>query len=158
MIDFHKVQTEDDIQIFVKLKVELVQYHAKYARKRGIVDAEINEYNYEHARKHIFDRESFLLKLNNIVIGILQIEKQQSEVDNNPILYVHALYFCEKYRDKGLGIHVLKYLCNTFRLRIECLCWYGIPASNLYQKVGFENMYTRYFLPLDNRFYDSDQN
>lgn len=158
MIDFHKVQTEEDIQIFAKLKVELVQYHAEYARKRGIADAEINEYNYEHACKNIFDRESFLLKLNNMVIGILQIEKQLSEVDNNPILYVHALYFCKKYRDKGLGVHVLNYLCNTYRLRIECLCWYGIPASSLYQKIGFQNMYTRYFLPLDNRFYDSDQN
>lgn len=158
MIDFHKVQTEEDMQIFAKLKVELVQYHAEYARKRGIADAEINEYNYEHACKHIFDRESFLLKLNNMVIGILQIEKQLSEVDNNPILYVHALYFCKKYRDKGHGVHVLKYLCNTYRLRIECLCWYGIPASSLYPKIGFQNMYTRYFLPLDNRFYDSDQN
>lgn len=158
MIEYYRVQTEDDIQIFAKLKVELVQYHAEYVRKCGIVDTEINEYNYEHACKHIFDRESFLLKLNNMVIGILQIQKQQSEVDNNPILYVHALYFCKGYRDKGFGIHVLKHLCNTFRLRIECLCWYGIPASKLYQKVGFENMYTRYFLPLDNRFYDSDQN
>ena len=76
MVDFHKVQTEDDIQIFAKLKVELVQYHTEYARKQGIFDTEIKEYNYEHACNHIFDRESFLLKLSNTIIGILQFEKR----------------------------------------------------------------------------------
>lgn len=158
MIEFQKVQTEKEIQIFAKLKIELVQYHTEYAHEHGIDDIDIKKYDYEHACEHVFSRESFLLKLHNLVIGILQIEKQQSEIDNNPILYVHALYFREEYRNKGFGVHVLKYLCNTYKLRIECLCWYDIPASNIYQKVGFKSMYTRYFLPLNNRFYDSDQN
>lgn len=158
MIKFQKVQTKEDIRIFARLKIELVKYHMEYARKHGIADMDIEKYDYEHACENVFNRESFLLKLHNVVIGILQTEKQQSEIDGNPILYVHALYFCEEYRDKGFGIYVLKYLCNTYKLRIECTCWYDIPASNLYQKVGFKNMYTRYFLPLDNCFYDSDQN
>ena len=158
MIEIQKVQTEDEIQIFANLKVQLIKYHAEYAHMQHIYDTEVSSYNYERARKHIFDRESFLIKLNNNVVGILQIEKQISEIDNEPILYVHALYFCNKYRDKGLGIFVLKYLCKTYKLRIECSCWYDIPARQLYEKLGFKTMYTRYFLPVNNHFYDSDQN
>ncbi len=158
MLKIQKVQTKQDIQIFSKLKIQLMQYHAEYAHINGIDDYKIKKYDYGCACKHVFDRDSFLLKLNNNVIGILQTEKQISEIDNQIILYVHSLYFEEKYRDKGFGIYVLKYLINTYKLRIECSCWYDIPASQLYKKIGFRNLYTRYFLPLDNRFYDSDQN
>lgn len=158
MLKFRKVQTQEEIQVFANMKIQLSQYHAKYAYIQGIHDSVISEYDYERVCKNIFNRESFLLQLNDTTVGILQTEKQISEIDNTSILYIHALYFCEKYRDKGLGIHVLKYLCNTYKLRIECSCWYDIPAAQLYEKLGFKNMYTRYFLPMNNPFYDSDQN
>lgn len=155
MIKFYKVQTEEDIKIFADLEICLAQYHEEYARRQGINDSVEPESNYERTYKHIFIRDSFLIKLNNTVIGIMQTEIQTSEIDMEPILYVHALYFCEKYRNKGLGGYVLKFLCNTYNLRIECSCWYDIPASHVYEKIGFKKMYTRYFLPLDNQFYDS---
>ena len=158
MLQIQKVQSQEDIMLFSSLKIELAQYHAKYACMQGITDSEIAHYNEESVHQNIFKRESYLLKFPQKVVGILQYEQQISEIDNNPIIYVHALYFAEQYQNKGWGIYVLKHLCNTYNLRIECSCWYDIPASNTYEKIGFKRMYTRYFLPLDNRFYDSDQN
>ena len=158
MFTIDKVQSEADITFFAKLKVELVQYHAQYAKEQGITDLEVEYYDYEHAAANIFTRESYLLKLNNTVVGILQYEQQISEIDKSPIIYVHALYFIDKYRNVGFGIYVLKFLCRTYHIRIECSCWYDIPASQIYKKIGFKEMYTRYFLPIDNQFYESDQN
>ena len=158
MLIIEKVQSEADIAIFSKLKIELVQYHAKYAKDQGINDLEVEYYDYERAVENIFTRESYLLKLSNTVIGILQFEQQISDIDNCPIIYVHALYFIEQYRNIGLGIYALRFLCSTYHLRIECSCWYNIPASQTYRKIGFKELYTRYFLPTDNRFYESDQN
>ena len=158
MLTFKKVQSDEDIKIFAELKLELIEYHKKYAQTLGIADFEIENYNYNSACKHIHSRESYILQLNAIDVGILQFEHQISDIDNTNILYVHSLYICEKYRNKTLGIQVLKYLCNTYHIRIECSCWYDIPAAQLYEKIGFNKMYTRYFLTTDNRFYDSDQN
>lgn len=158
MLKIEKVQTMEDIKIFADFKIQLLRYHEEYALNLGIIDSEVNNYSYEDACRNIFNRESFILKLDNIAVGILQVEKQISEIDNNPILYVHSLYFSKQYRDKGFGVYVLKFLCKTYRLRIECSCWYNIPATKLYKKIGFKNLYTRFFLPFDNHFYDSDQN
>lgn len=158
MLQIQKVQSEEDIQIFTSLKIELAKYHEQYACMQGILDSEIVHYNKESVYQNIFTRESYLLKVREKVVGILQFEKQISEIDNNPILYVHALYFSEQYQNKAWGIYVLKYLCNTYNMRIECSCWYDIPALKIYEKIGFKRMFTRYILPMDNHFYDSDQN
>ncbi|MBQ4122633.1 GNAT family N-acetyltransferase [bacterium] len=158
MLTLKKVQSDEDIKIFAKLKLELIEYHKMYAQMAGITDFEIENYDYSSACKHINSRESYILQINTTDIGILQFDHQISDIDNANILYVHSLYICEKYRNKAFGIQVLKYLCNKYHTRIECSCWYDIPATQLYEKIGFKKMYTRYFLTTDNRFYDSDQN
>lgn len=158
MLEIREVHTQDELLILGQLKVELMQYHVGYAEKLGIHDCEICDYSLEQALSTVSSRHSYLFFRSKEAVGMAQVEEQVSQVDQVPILFVHGIYIKPGARNKSIGGIFLRYLTRKYRKRIECECWYGIPANELYQKAGFRPIMTRYVLPMSSRFYGSDQN
>lgn len=158
MLRIKQIYDGTDLLVLGTLKLELMQYHLEYAAKIGISDKELLQYTLEQALATASSRDSFLLLEDNATIGMAQVEEQISDVDENPILFVHGVYIRPGARQNGIGKAFFQYLCRRYKKRIECECWYGLPASALYEKAGFKPMLTRYVLPISNRLYGSDQN
>lgn len=158
MVDIKEICTKEDLLIMGSLKIELMQYHLQYALQFGIDDIELIQYDLEQALSTAESRNNFLFIRDNTPVGMAQVEEQISDVDGMPILFVHGIYIKPSARNSSIAGIFLRYLCRRYKKRIECECWYDLPASILYQKAGFKPMVTRYVLPLSNRFYGSDQN
>lgn len=158
MLRIKQVYDQEDILALGNLKMELMQYHLEYAAKIGINDKELLQYTLEQALSTAQSRDNFLFLEGDKTVGMAQVEEQVSAVDDSPILFVHGIYISPNARHYNLGGFFLRYLCRRYKKRIECECWYGLPASTLYEKAGFRPMLTRYVLPTSSRFYGSDQN
>lgn len=158
MFEIREAHTRDDLLTVGRLKIELMRYHIEYAEKMGIHDYEISEYSMEQALSTASSRDSYLFLRNNAAVGMAQVEEQISQEDQSPILFVHCIYIMHGARNQSIGGVFLRYLTRKYHKRIECECWYGIPATALYEKAGFQPMMTRYVLPMSSRFYGSDQN
>lgn len=158
MLHIKQVYDQEDILTLGKLKMELMQYHLEYAAKIGINDKELLQYSLEQALSTAPSRDNFIFLADDEVVGMAQVEEQISTVDDNPILFVHGIYIRPNARHYSIGGIFLRYLCRRYKKRIECECWYGLPASVLYEKAGFRPMLTRYILPVSSRFYGSAQN
>lgn len=158
MLYYRQVYDNKDLLALGNLKVELMQYHLEYAAKIGIDDKELLHYSLEQALSTVATRDNYIFVLDNEVIGMSQVEEKVSAVDEKPILFVHGIYIRPGTQHEGIGGFFLRYLCRKYKKRIECECWYGLPASALYEKAGFKPMLTRYVLPMSSHFYGSDQN
>lgn len=160
MIEIKMIMPEDDalVKILSEYKLKLMAYHNQYAMELNIDDTELREYTKEKALATLSKRDSYLILLNGNHIGYIQVEKQKSAVDNADILFVHGIYIQEEYQNCGFAMKALQFICKKYKLRIECECWYGLPAAKIYEKMGFKKIVTRYFLSTDNKYYDSDQN
>lgn len=158
MLSIRQVYKQEDLLILGKMKMELMRYHLEYAAQLGIDDKELLQYTLDQALSTTGERDNYLFYADDEPIGIAQVEEQISYVDNLPILFVHGIYIKPDARNQSIGGIFLRYICSKYKKRIECECWYNIPASVLYQKAGFRPIMTRYTLPLSSRFYGSDQN
>lgn len=158
MLSIKQIYSEEDLLTLGQLKLELMQYHLEYAEQFGIKDSELLQYTLQKALSTTSSRDNFLFFMNDEPVGMAQVEEQISPVDNTPILFVHSMYIKPNTRNHSIGGIFLRRLCKKYKKRVECECWYNIPASELYKKIGFQPMVTRYVLPLSNRFYGSAQN
>ena len=156
-----KMLTPDDndcLRILAEYKLKLMKYHHRYAKELNINDEVLITYNAEKALATLSHRDSYLIYLNEKHIGYIQVEIQKSAVDNSDILFVHGIYIQDEYQNRGFALRALQFICKKYKLRIECECWYDLPAAKIYEKIGFKKIFTRYFLPTDSEYYDSDQN
>lgn len=158
MLHIKQVYDQENLLALGNLKMELMQYHLEYAAQIGINDKELLQYTLEQALSTAPSRDNFIFLVNGEIVGMAQVEEQVSAVDDSPILFVHGIYIRPKARHYGIGVIFLRYLCRRYRKRVECECWYGLPATTLYEKAGFKPMVTRYALPTSSQFYGSDQN
>lgn len=158
MLRIKQIYDGTDLLVLGTLKLELMQYHLEYAAKIGISDKELLQYTLEQALSTASSRDNFIFLADGEIVGMAQVEGQVSAVDDSSILFVHNIYIRPNARHYGIGGFFLRYLCRRYKKRIECECWYGLPASALYEKAGFKPMLTRYVLPASSRFYGSDQN
>jgi GNAT superfamily N-acetyltransferase len=78
-----------------------------------------------------------------------QVQEQISDIDRVPILFVYSIYIRSFARGRGISNKYLSFLCERYQKRIECECWYDIPANVLYLQNGFRPIVTRYMLPLN---------
>ena len=158
MLRIKQVYDQEDLLALGNLKMDLMQYHLEYAAQIGINDKELLQYTLEQALSTAPARDNFLFLVDGEIVSMAQVEEQVSTVDDNPILFVHGIYIRPNARHYSIGGFFLRYLCRRYKKRIECECWYGLPASTLYEKAGFKPMVTRYVLPASSRFHGSDQN
>ena len=54
------------------------------------------------------------------------------------------MFIDKNYRNMGIGTRVLNKLKEKLNYRIELECWYGMPANELYKKLGMKQIKTRY--------------
>ena len=142
-----EVNSDKDIEVFGKYKVELIKYHQQYAQKLGLFDSVVDNYSYEDAIRHINEEGyfQFLIQLNNETVGIMEYQITDSIIDKKKILYIKKLYIKDNFRGKGIGKKVIESL-KKLNYRIELECWYGMPANNLYKSLGMKKIKTRYML------------
>lgn len=158
MLRIKQVYDQEDLLALGSLKMDLMQYHLEYSAQIGINDKELLQYTLEQTLSTALARDNFIFLVDGEIVGMAQVEEQVSAVDDSPILFVHSIYIKPNFRHYSIGGLFLRYLCRRYKKRIECECWYGLPASNLYEKAGFKPMVTRYALPSNSRFHGSDQN
>jgi len=158
MLEFREIHTSDELGILGDMKLSLMNYHKGFAEKCGIADVELSGYSLEQALCTADVRISFLFYLDDVPVGMSQVQEQISNVDKESILFVHSIYIESSAQHQNIGAQFLKYLCHRFKKRIECECWYDIPAGKIYERLGFFPMVTRFVLPLTSHFYGSDQN
>lgn len=138
---------DNDIKIFGKYKVELIKFHQQYAKKLGLFDNVVDNYNYNDAIRHINQKGyfQFLIQLENEIVGIVEYQITNSDIDKKEILYIKDLFVDDKFRGKGIGKEVMR-LLKTLKYRIELECWYQIPANNLYKSLGMQEIKKRYMI------------
>lgn len=160
MLRIKQVHDQEELLALGNLKLDLMQYHLEYADHIDINDKELLHYTIEQALSTALLRDNFIFQIDNGIVGMAQVEEQVSSVDNSPspILFVHGIYIRPHARHLNIGKIFLQYLCHRYKKRVEGECWYGLPASTLYEKAGFKPMVTRYVLPASSQLYGSDQN
>lgn len=146
-ISLKKLNSNNDIEIFGKYKVELIKFHQQYAKKLGLFDTVVDNYSYDTAIRHINEEGyyQFLIQVENTPVGIIEYQITTSDIDKKEILYIKDLYIDNNFRGKGIGKKVIK-LLKELNYRIELECWYEIPANNLYKSLGMHEIKTRYML------------
>ena len=132
-----KIDCDNDIEIFGKYKVELIKFHQQYAQKLGLFDA----------IRHIDEKGyfQFLIQVENEIVGIIEYQITNSDIDKKEILYIKNFYIEENFRGKGIGKEIMK-LLKKLNYRIELECWYEMPANNLYKSLGMREIKTRYMM------------
>ena len=145
-IKLKKLSSKSDIDLFAKYKVELIKSHQQYAEKIGLIDQKVNDYDEKDAIRHMGKSNDyqFIIVYNNHGVGILEYNIETSEIDGLKIIYLKNIFIDNKYRNLGIGSDVLLELRRQTNLRIELECWYGMPANDLYKKLGMKELKTRY--------------
>ncbi len=147
MIVLSPLLSKTEEEMFLRAKVQLIQYHYCYALACGIDDSEIRDYDLLSARNSMIGRENFLVKLDNIPVGMVQYQITKSALDDANIVFVHSLYIFDDFQNKGIAYWLLRQLFLMYaNHRIECECWYNIPAEVQYEKIGFRTLYSRLFI------------
>ena len=158
MLTIIEATTEDELRVLASFKLELMQYHIEYATRIGIADRELMQYCLEQALSTAHCRINYLLMWSGEPVGMSQVQEQISNIDFEPMLFIHSIYITASARENRISSQYLEFLCKKYSRRIECECWYGIPAGKLYEQAGFLPMVTRYCLPTISYRYGSDQN
>lgn len=141
------VKSEKDIEKFGNYKVDLIKYHQQYANKIGLFDDVIANYDYNRAIRHIKENNffSFFIQIEDEIVGILEYQITNSDIDKKEILYLKNMYIMEQFRGNGIGKQVMQ-LLKKLNYRIELECWYEIPAKKLYKSLGMKEIKTRYMI------------
>lgn len=142
-----KVETNDDIKQFGKLKVELIKYHQQYANHLGLQDEIVEKYSYEDAVRNVGkpDYCQFLIMDKDNPIGIMEYQFVDSDIDSTKILYLKNMYVKASKRGKGVGTQIITEL-KKLGYRIELKCWYGMPSNRMYRNLGAKEVKTHYML------------
>ncbi len=142
-----KLDSNNEIETFAKYKVKLIKFHQQYAQKLGLFDSVVESYNFQDAIRHIDEKGyfQFLILLESEIIGIIEYQITNSDIDKNEILYIKDIYIDDNFRGKGIGKEVINSL-KKLNYRIELECWYEMPANNLYKSLGMRVIKTRYMM------------
>ena len=123
-----------EIQPFKKEDIkEIVEISYKFWKKNGIYS--ISFYN-----QRIIEQLSFVLKINNKLVGCCLCENLGNKISSISLLMIDDIY-----QNQGFGKFLLKYCLENLKYKgfIFCqlhVCTTNYKAMNLYEKFGFERM------------------
>ena len=145
-INLRKVETKDDIDLFANYKLDLIKSHESYAQEIGLIDNKVNSYTKEDAIRNINKEDfyQFIINFNNIDIGFIEYNIEISDIDLEKIIYIKNIFIDNNYSNMGIGTMVLNKLKVKLNYIIDLECWYGMPANELYKKLGMKQIKTRY--------------
>ncbi|MFP5115326.1 GNAT family N-acetyltransferase [Bacillaceae bacterium C204] len=128
---------------------QILKENAVWFQSKGI-----NQWSYlvdggEYAEIHraILSEETFVLDMDNKVIGTFTVSSKQSDWDreiwgesNAPSIYIHRLALGLDYKGNGLGLETLQWIEDNFAdrvryLRLDCVA-HNQKLNQFYQNCG----------------------
>lgn len=145
-IDLIKV-TQENLNVFAKLKVIEIHYHKKYADISNITDTETLNYTETDATSHFCEKDyyQYLISVNYETVGILEYKLTTASVSSKNICELCNIYIVEEQQNKGYATDIISYLKKTYHT-LELDVYYNLQSKELYKSLGFKEIYSRMIL------------
>lgn len=139
----------DYLEYYKRKTLELIKYHIEFAKRLGFNDIVCEEYTESKvaAKMTMPNNKCFVITSSGEKIGVLRIELNSQ----TRTIIIHSVMIDEQYRNSGYFekvIDTLKHYFTGYEF-IELECWYDIPAHNVYEHLGFKEVYRGYRLDLN---------
>lgn len=139
-INLKEVEEKEVIK-YADIVLNLCKEHFAMRKKIGYkdYDNEINNYNHYNIIGNFKRRGTlyYFIVNNDNIIGTIASYEQNSEINNEPIIYIDSFYIYPEYRNKGFGKQTLMELKKKNPTKkIELHCLYGNDAEEFYEKIG----------------------
>ena len=136
-----KTVTEDKLFEYANIVLKLCKEHFELRNKIGYEDYEheMENYNIYNIIGKFKNRgvNYYFITNNNQVIGTIASYEQNSEINNEPIIYVDSFYILPEYRKMGFGKKTIEEIKKKiYPKKIELHCLYGNDAEAFYDKIG----------------------
>lgn len=128
------------IDTYVDMKILEIQSHIPYAEKMGYFDNVCNNYSKQQAYDYLDTCETYLIRLSDekqTIAGFFQIAPNDA-FDQNGIT-LDNIYVKDEFRSLGIAKQVIEMLTEKHE-SIILECFYGIPALELWKKLGFREI------------------
>lgn len=137
---FLEIVTEKNLLEYANIVLKLCKEHFKLRKKIGYEDYEQEEENFNvYNIIGEFKKQGtnyYFIKSNNRIVGTIASYERNSEINNEPIIYVDSFYILPEYRKMGLGKKTLEEIKKRFpQKKIELHCLYGNEAELFYDKI-----------------------
>ena len=146
-----KTVTEENLLDYAHIVLKLCKEHFELRKKQGYKDCNNEAKNYniyniigEFKKKGV---NYYLITIDEKIIGTIASYEKNSEINDEPIIYVDSFYILPEFRRKGLGkqsIEKLKKKVSPKRIELHCL--YGNEAEKFYDKIGCKKVKIVYSL------------
>ena len=139
-IELKEVQ-ECELMEYANIVLTLCKEHFELREKIGYSDYnnEKENYNFYNILGNYKEKGThfYFITLDNEKVGTIASYEQNSEVNDEPIIYIDSFYILPEYRNKGIGrkiIEILKEMVNPKKIELHCL--YGNESELFYDKIG----------------------
>ena len=138
---FLELVKEENLFEYANIVLKLCKEHFKLREKIGYEDYEQEKQNFnvyniigEFKKTGV---NYYFIKSDNIIVGTIASYERNSEINNEPIIYVDSFYILPEYRKMGFGKKTIEEMKKKFpQKKIELHCLYGNEAELFYDKIG----------------------
>lgn len=138
---FLELVKEENLFEYANIVLKLCKEHFKLREKIGYEDYEQEKQNFnvyniigEFKKKGV---NYYFIKSDNSIVGTIASYERNSEINNEPIIYVDSFYILPEYRKMGFGKKTIEEMKKKFpQKKIELHCLYGNEAELFYDKIG----------------------
>ena len=123
-------------EFIIENYIKFMHLHYQEGLKIGIDDPYAKDYDErKFSECHDDSEDFFLIKIDDKNVGFLSII--DSYYDESVIVLL-SLYILEEYRENGYATKAIQELKRLTEKQLDIQVWYGLPAENLYKKMGKE--------------------
>lgn len=138
---FLELVKEENLFEYANIVLKLCKEHFKLREKIGYEDYEQEKQNFNvHNIIGEFKKTGvnyYFIKSDNSIVGTIASYERNSEINNEPIIYVDSFYILPEYRKMGFGKKTIEEMKKKFpQKKIELHCLYGNEAELFYDKIG----------------------
>lgn len=139
-IDLKEV-TNENLMEYAEIVLELCKEHFELRNNIGYEDyeQEVENYNIFNIIGDFKKRGTnyYFITKDNEIIGTIASYERNSEINNEPIIYIDSFYILPQYRKNGYGKSTIEQLKKmVYPKKIELHCLYGNNAELFYDKIG----------------------
>ena len=136
-----KSVTEENLFEYANIVMKLCKEHFELRNKIGYGDYEHETENYnvyniigEFKKAGV---NYYFIEDNNNIVGTIASYARNSEINNEPIIYVDSFYILPEYRKMGYGKKAIEEIRKkAYPKKVELHCLYGNEAELFYDKIG----------------------
>lgn len=136
-----KSVTEEKLFEYANIVMKLCKEHFELRNKIGYEDYEHETENY-NVYNIIGDFKKagvnyYFIEDNNNIVGTIASYERNSEINNEPIIYIDSFYILPEYRKLGYGKKAIEEIRKkAYPKKVELHCLYGNEAELFYDKIG----------------------